>query len=272
MKEIDGSECLPLPHKERKDINMKKTGFRKSPAGGKGVYLAVAVSAIAVAGVAWLATNGLETEMDPLTPLESTASYETSEDTEQVAVSREDVPKTENFVVSYPAETSSQVTGSVSTPEEETEQVMEVPVESATSEEQTIVSWILPVEGAVTNPYSNGELVKSRTLGEWRTHDGVDLAAADGTPVLAAADGTVQDVRLDSRWGYLVEVAHGDVTAYYCGLAESIPVAKGQQVKQGDTLGQVGNTSVMEASEEPHLHLGMKQDGSWIDPAEKLGL
>lgn len=272
MKEIDGSECLPVPHKERKDIIMKKTGFRRNPAGGKGVYLAVAVSAAAVAGVAWLATNGLETEMDPLTPPESTASYETSQDADQVAVSREDIPKTENFVVSYPAETSSEVTGSVSEAEEDAKQTMEVSVEPAPSEEPVATPWILPVEGAVTNPYSNGELVKSRTLGEWRTHDGIDLAAADGTSVLAVADGTVQDVRLDSRWGYLVEVSHGDVTAYYCGLAEAIPVAKGQQVKQGDTLGQVGNTSVMEASEEPHLHLGMKQDGSWIDPAEKLGL
>ena len=47
----------------------------------------------------------------------------------------------------------------------------------------------------MTNPYSQGELVKSKTLGEWRTHDGIDLAAADGTPVVSIADGLVEAVR-----------------------------------------------------------------------------
>ena len=62
------------------------------------------------------------------------------------------------------------------------------------------------------------------------------------------------------------------MTAYYCGLGEDLKVKAGQQVKQGDVLGAAGNSSVLEASEEPHLHLGMKRDGKWIDPAEVLGL
>lgn len=260
---------------------MKKTGFHKNPAGGKGVYLAIAVSAVAVGAVAWLATNSLTEEIEPIPPLEPVASLPESNSTSrQVDVSKSDIPRGENFVVSYPSESSitaelPQENGGDTQPDKPLETVAE-PSEDASSEassEPAAPSWTTPVAGTVvTNPYSNGELVKSRTLGEWRTHDGIDLAAAEGEPVKAAADGIVKDVRSDSRWGFVVEVEHGDVTAYYCGLADSVKVEPGAELKQGDQLGEVGNTSVVEASEEAHLHLGMKQDGKWIDPAAILGI
>lgn len=258
---------------------MKKTGLHKNPAGGKGVYLAIAVSAVAVGAVAWLATSGLSDEVDPIMPPEQVASLPASEPTEQVTVSKDDVPKTENFVVSYPASDSS-VTAELNEEEPSdgdavvTETQTEAPVESSQAEETPLtLNWASPVEGtSITNPYSNGELVKSRTLGEWRTHDGIDLAAAEGEAVKSAADGVVKDVRMDSRWGYVVEVEHGDVTAYYCGLSDAVKVQPGAEVKQGDVLGEVGNTSVVEASEEPHLHLGMKRESKWINPAEILGM
>lgn len=265
---------------------MKKTGTRKNPAGGKGVYLAIAVSAVAVGAVAWLATNSLTEEIEPIPPLEPVASLpESGSTSRQVDVSKSDIPRTENFVVSYPSESSM----TAELPSQEGDEAkdtgtkpLEPAAESSQAESEThetsssapaAPSWASPVAGTVvTNPYSNGELVKSRTLGEWRTHDGIDLAAAEGEPVKAAADGVVKDVRSDSRWGFVVEVEHGDVTAYYCGLADSVKVEPGAELKQGDQLGEVGNTSVVEASEEAHLHLGMKQDGKWIDPAAVLGL
>lgn len=256
---------------------MKKTSLHRKAAG---FYLAVAVSAAAVGAVAWLATVELEQETDPGSQLpQLTASVPPSEPEEAVIIPKRDVPKQEpssepeNFIVTYPdtaATPSSGVTAEV--PDEAAEAAK--PVEDLPKEpEKAPLTWISPVEGiAVTNPYSNGELVKSRTLGEWRTHDGIDLPAAEGEKVKAAADGVVKDVRQDKRWGWTVEVEHGDVTAYYCGLSEAVKVTTGQQVKQGDALGEAGNTSVLEASEEPHLHLGMKRDGKWIDPAELLGL
>ena len=93
----------------------------------------------------------------------------------------------------------------------ESSETAEIPPEETTAVDGEAVStpatpesFILPVEGAVTNPYSQGELVKSKTLGEWRTHDGIDLAAADGTPVVSIADGLVEAVREDARWGNTV--------------------------------------------------------------------
>ena len=58
----------------------------------------------------------------------------------------------------------------------------------------------------------------------------------------------------------------GGITALYCGLNDDIKVKKGQEVALGDVIGSVGNSSLIEAAEEMHLHVGMKQDGEWIDP------
>lgn len=124
----------------------------------------------------------------------------------------------------------------------------------------------------MTNPYSQGELVKSKTLGEWRTHDGIDLAAADGTPVVSIADGLVEAVREDARWGNTVEVNYGDYTAFYYGLGDEIQVKAGDAVTAGQTLAEAGNSSLIEAEEVPHIHLGIKKGGEWVDPAVLLGI
>jgi murein DD-endopeptidase MepM/ murein hydrolase activator NlpD len=128
---------------------------------------------------------------------------------------------------------------------------------------------VMPVTGEVTVPFSNGELIKSQTLGVWKTHDGADIAAAAGTPVLAVTDGTVADVYTDALWGVCVMIDHGDgLTSYYFNLDVNLPVAKDQQVKSGDAIGAVGQTAEIEIAEPAHLHFAMKQDGVWIDPIQ----
>ncbi|MBQ4051794.1 MAG: M23 family metallopeptidase [Oscillospiraceae bacterium] len=261
---------------------MRKTGMRRKAAG---FYLAMAVSVAALGAVAWLMSAELETEKQPSPQL--TASVPSSEPTEEVLIPKRDVPKEEsssrpeNYVVSFPKETErreeSSESGSLTAelPVEDVETA--APAENIPKEEEKPLTWASPVDGGkITNPYSGGELVKSRTLGEWRTHDGIDISAAEGDAVKAAADGVVKDVRKDNRWGWTIEIEHGGaaddvIVALYCGLDEAVKAAVGQQVKQGDVIGKVGNSSVMEASEEPHIHLGMKQGGKWIDPAEVLG-
>ncbi|WP_159438053.1 M23 family metallopeptidase [Massiliimalia massiliensis] len=129
------------------------------------------------------------------------------------------------------------------------------------------LSFAMPLEGETSNDYSNGELVKSKTLNEWRTHDGIDLKAAANTPVKAVADGTVESITEDAMWGVTVTVSHQNgYESIYCGLKPSVPVKKGAEVKVGDILGYVGNTAEIEIAEESHLHLGIKKDGSWVDP------
>ena len=126
----------------------------------------------------------------------------------------------------------------------------------------------MPIEnGEVINEFSNGELVKSETLGVWRTHDGIDIAAPLGTEVHAMTMGTVSEVVNDPLWGVCVIINHGDgVYGHYCGLDTATTVTVGQAVEAGDIIGAVGDTADIESALQPHLHFGVKKNDEWVDP------
>jgi murein DD-endopeptidase MepM/ murein hydrolase activator NlpD len=127
--------------------------------------------------------------------------------------------------------------------------------------------FMMPVEGEVTQQFSDGELVKSRTLGVWKTHDGIDISAPLGTEVKAMTSGTVSEVFSDPLWGVCVTIDHGNgITGCYFGLDKNVTVLVGQEVSAGDVIGAVGNTAEIEIAEGPHLHFGVKKNGEWIDP------
>lgn len=131
--------------------------------------------------------------------------------------------------------------------------------------------FVLPLSGEIITAYSNGELIKSETLGDWRTHNGLDLAAEEGTPVAAAAEGTVTSVRSDPLWGFVVEIDHsGEVTSIYCGLSKETAVKQGDAVKAGQIIGTVGAIPA-ESLMPSHLHFELKQQGKWIDPQQMIG-
>lgn len=125
----------------------------------------------------------------------------------------------------------------------------------------------MPVTGEIINPYSNGELVKSETLDVWKTHDGADIAAEKGSAVASCMKGTVKEIKNDPLWGVCVIIDHGDgVNGHYYGLAETLNVKAGQEVKMGEIIGQVGDTAEIECKLASHLHFGITENDSWIDP------
>lgn len=125
----------------------------------------------------------------------------------------------------------------------------------------------MPTAGEVINPYSGGELVKSETLGVWKTHDGADIAAETGAAVAACMKGTVTEIKNDPLWGVCVLIDHGDgVVGHYYGLAETLNVKAGQEVAMGEIIGQVGNTAEVECKLASHLHFGVTKNGQWTDP------
>ncbi len=126
---------------------------------------------------------------------------------------------------------------------------------------------VRPLNGEVINAYSDGELVKSKTLNVWKTHDGVDIAGAMGEQVKSMTGGTVSRVYEDQMLGACVIVDHGSgLEGYYCNLSKDVPVAEGQSVSAGTVIGAVGDTAENEIGEEPHLHFAVKKNGEWIDP------
>jgi murein DD-endopeptidase MepM/ murein hydrolase activator NlpD len=99
-----------------------------------------------------------------------------------------------------------------------------------------------------------------------RMHQGIDFAAPVGTPVVAAADGTVLTVGPRNAYGRTVELRHpGGTETLYAHLSSFAPgLAPGQQVRQGQLIGRVGNTGL---SSGPHLHYEISQGGRPVNPA-----
>lgn len=133
------------------------------------------------------------------------------------------------------------------------------------AEESGALSDPLP-DMTVLYGFSSGTLMYNDVLGDWRTHNGVDLAADTGCSVSAAAGGTVTAAGM-STYGNSVTIDHGNgLVTVYSQLGE-INVSQGDTVASGDVIGTVGE-SVGETTREPHLHFEVYRDGTPIDPEE----
>lgn len=143
------------------------------------------------------------------------------------------------------------------------------PAPSPTQQAADFFTW--PVKGEILSAYSDGALVYSETMGDWRTHDGLDIAADAGLNVLAAADGTVVDVVQDDLLGTVVTIDHGaGLTSSYAGLMGTPSVETGDSVRAGAVIGMVGDTAVGESALPSHLHFSMAVDGVPVNPLEYL--
>ena len=130
---------------------------------------------------------------------------------------------------------------------------------------------VAPLVGETLAVFSVDELKYNETLGDWRTHSGVDIAAEAGTQVLAACSGTVTSVREDDMLGTLVTIAHdGGFETTYANLRSSPGVSEGQYVSAGEVIGAVGSSAIAEISVPAHLHFSVTKDGAPCDPNEFL--
>ena len=133
----------------------------------------------------------------------------------------------------------------------------------------SVFTW--PVRGQVVADYSLEVLAYDETMGDWRTHSGIDIAAPVGTQVLAVSAGTVASVEQDDLMGTTVVIAHaGGVESIYANLAAVPTVEAGDQVSIGAVIGAVGTTAVAESARAPHLHFEMREDGESVDPVSYL--
>jgi murein DD-endopeptidase MepM/ murein hydrolase activator NlpD len=102
-------------------------------------------------------------------------------------------------------------------------------------------------------------------LRTYRMHAGIDYAAAAGTPVMAAGDGTIATAGWSGGYGLMVEIRHrSGVTTRYAHLrALGQGVSRGARVSQGETIGYVGSTGLATAA---HLHYEFRVNGAPQDP------
>lgn len=131
----------------------------------------------------------------------------------------------------------------------------------------TALVYTWPVKGAVLADFSLETLAYDETMGDWRTHSGIDIAAAPGSTVFAAADGTVQRVYADDLMGTTVVIDHGNgVVSTYANLQTAPAVAEGDIVHTGSVIGAVGATAIAESGRPGHLHFELCEDGIAVDP------
>ncbi len=120
---------------------------------------------------------------------------------------------------------------------------------------------LMPVSGV--NLSSGFGMRIHPVLGSRRAHNGVDLAAPTGTPIYAAADGTVSKAEWFSSYGLYVALEHGGEIQTRYGHMSRINVQPGQQVRKGDVIGFVGSTG---RSTGPHLHYEVRIAGAPVNP------
>lgn len=124
-----------------------------------------------------------------------------------------------------------------------------------------------PVEGEVTTNFAKDTLIYSETLQEWVTHNGIDIKADKTTIVKASAEGTIKSIKNDPRFGITVVIEHvNGYSTVYANLLTAEFVKEGEEVKQGQTIGTVGNTATFEIADEPHLHFEILKDNEYVDP------
>ena len=139
--------------------------------------------------------------------------------------------------------------------------------------ERPALKTALPVPGDPIGAYAMDCLSYNETTRDWRVHNGVDYAAEAGTPVCAAADGTVYTTYEDDTLGYTVVIRHdGGYTTRYSSLDEELCVAPGDEVTLGQAIGYAGDTALVESVMGSHVHFSVSCQDQPMDPAEFFSL
>lgn len=132
-------------------------------------------------------------------------------------------------------------------------------------EEKLVFS--VPLDGEIQKMYSTDKVIYSKTLGQWKTHDGLDISASNSSTVNAIERGVVDDIYNDSFLGMTIVIEHiSGYKSQYSNLDEDVFVSIGESVVKGQKIGKVGNTSVGEYLDDAHLHFMLFLNDESIDP------
>lgn len=220
------------------DFEHEEKDEKRTP---KGFYIALAICVLAIVGVALI----LFMDTDDVPP--------------------SDVPVTSTTTVRTTITTTDQAVAGVVTGVPDTRTTTAL---TTTTEKQPL--FVLPASNLVLREYSD-KMVYSETLGEWRTHNGVDFEVKEDTGVKAIADGTITEIAEDPLWGAVVVIDHGDkLVSRYCGVTAS-GIAVGDKVEAGELIGSVSDVP-SEIADAPHLHLEVLANGKYLDPMTLINL
>lgn len=226
---------------------------------GKGFYIVLVLCAAVIGASAWMLAVGDKPLTEKAVEVVNTDPAQFREEQQVITPRRDDLPVFR--------ETDGDTAPVVSTPEasEETKEVFD---ETPATVDPTY-AW--PLQGEVARFHDPETLHYDETLGDWRTHQGIDILAPLGETVTAAHAGRVESVLRHDLLGTVVVVSHEDgFTTVYANLEENPAVKPGDWVEAGSVIGTVGSSALSEVSEESHLHFAVRLNGVDRDPLEYL--
>ncbi len=133
----------------------------------------------------------------------------------------------------------------------------------------TSPSFALPASGEILEGFTDA-LAYNTAMGDWRTHNGADIAVDAGGSVCAAADGTVSKISSDAMGEYVVLEHDGGFSTKYCGLSSVEDIAEGDSVAEGDVIGIVADARAENVTDS-HVHFELYKDGDPVDPMKYTG-
>ena len=119
------------------------------------------------------------------------------------------------------------------------------------------ITLIRPISGVISSRFGAGSSMRKSS------HTGLDIAASTGTPIAAAASGTVTFSGSKGSYGNMLVITHGNGIQTYYAHCNALYVTTGTQVSQGQIIGEVGSTG---NSTGPHLHLEVRVNGIAYNP------
>ena len=233
---------------------------------GKGFYIVLFLCAAVIGVSAWMMAAGEKT-MAKETEINSASLDNSRIETVIIPpVTEAEKPKVEESIPVQAPEVNTEGIAPAEAQVEETGVWHEGDVIEVAA---PMYSW--PVNGELERTHSLEKLVYDVTMRDWRTHEGIDISAALGTTVLAAREGTVEDIYDDDFYGTTLVIDHGDgVKTVYCNLAELPTVRVGDWVDSGAVIGAIGDTALCESGQGTHLHFAVMAEGKPADPLAYL--
>lgn len=131
--------------------------------------------------------------------------------------------------------------------------------------------FILPTEGEICEKFSDENLIYNKSMGDWRTHNGIDIKAEAGTEVLVSADGVVEEIYTDYLGNTVIIDHKNGFKTKYSNLDTTESLSIGVKMKQGDFLAKIGDYSFGENTEEPHLHFEIIKNERFVNPQDYIG-
>lgn len=228
---------------------------------GKFIYVAAAIALCAVI-VSAAITNYTERKLGQLLP--QTTAFEEPDITSPAEAEKTDVPDERTDEAEDPTE---------ETEREETQTVPQTKKENTTAATKARQAeyvpvndgFVLPCDGDVIKKFSSDRPVYSKTMSDWRTHEGLDIKVNEGEKICSVGNGKVIKVISDPMWGYVIEIDYGSFIGRYCALKQGTGVSIDDVVSVGDVIGEVG-TIPAESGDGPHLHFEVIRDNKKIDP------